>query len=162
MRIALIVAADEHGGIGQDGMMPWHLPADLAHFKQVTMGRPIIMGRKTFDAIGRVLPGRRNIVVTRDPAWYHPAVSIANSLDQALGLAEELGDEVFVIGGGQLYAEALPRAERVHLTRVDGVFDADTFFPELDPREWRLVEREDREADHANHYAMSFQTWERV
>jgi dihydrofolate reductase len=158
---SLIVAVDEDHGIGLDGAMPWSMPADLAHFKEVTMGRPIIMGRKTFDAIGRVLPGRRNIIVTRDPAWYHPAVSIGNSLDQALDIASEHGEEAFVIGGGQLYAEALPRAERVYLTRIHARFGCDTFFPKLDPKEWLETEREVHEPDLRNHYDYSFHTYER-
>lgn len=136
--ISLIAALDRQGGIGLDGKIPWHLPEDLARFKQITMGRPIIMGRKTYESIGRPLPGRRNIVITSQRDYEAPGCDIVHSLDQALRLAGE--GEVFVIGGATLYQEALPRAHRLYLTHVDGTFSADTFFPEFDAGEWSVCE----------------------
>lgn len=158
--ITLIVAAAD-GVIGRDNAMPWHLPADLAHFKLHTWGKPIVMGRKTYEAIGRPLPGRRNIVVTRDPGWRAAGVTVAHSLDEALAACGD-APEVMVIGGAQLYAAALPRARRVHLTEVHATIEGDTFFPELSRAEWREVARLEHPADARNPHAMSFVTLERV
>lgn len=159
-RVTLVVAASEGGVIGRHGAMPWHLPADLAHFKRVTMGHPIVMGRKTYASIGRALPGRLNVVVTRDRAFAAPGVTVAHSLDEALAACGDAA-EVMVIGGGELYREALPRAARVHLTRVHASIDGDTHFPALDPAQWHEVAREERTADAANPHAMAFLTFER-
>lgn len=158
--LSLIVAAGEHNEIGKDGKMPWHLPADLRHFKTVTLGKPVIMGRRTYESIGKPLPQRRNIVVTRDKSWNADGCEVAHSLPEALVMAA--GEpEIMLIGGGQLYREALPRTQRIHLTRVHGVFDADTFFPELDMSQWREVARESHPADERNGYACSFLVLER-
>lgn len=159
-RVTLVVAAAEGGVIGRHGAMPWHLPADLAHFKRVTMGHPIVMGRKTYASIGRALPGRLNVVVTRDRAFAAPGVTAAHSLDEALAACGDAA-EVMVIGGGELYREALPRAARVHLTRVHASIDGDTYFPALEPAEWHETAREERPADAANPHAMAFLTFER-
>ena len=159
-RVTLVVAAAEGGVIGRHGAMPWHLPADLAHFKRVTMGHPIVMGRKTYASIGRALPGRLNVVVTRDRAFAAPGVTVAHSLDEALAACGDAA-EVMVIGGGELYREALPRAARVHLTRVHASIDGDTYFPALEPAEWHETAREERLADAANPHAMAFLTFER-
>jgi dihydrofolate reductase len=158
--ITLIVAAAA-GVIGRDNAMPWHLPADLAHFKVHTWGKPIVMGRKTYEAIGKPLPGRRNIVVTRDPGWRAAGVTVAHSLDEALAACGD-APEVMVIGGAQLYAAALPRATRIHLTEIHAAIEGDTWFPELAPAEWREVARLEHAADARNAYAMSFITLERV
>lgn len=155
MEITLVVAHTENRVIGKDGGMPWHLPADLAHFKAVTMGKPMIMGRRTFDSIGKALPGRRSIVLTRDRAWSAPGVEVAHSIDDAL--ARCAGEpEVAVIGGGDLFREMLPRATRIHQTVIDADLDGDTYFPELDPREWHEVRCESRPADERNPYALTF------
>jgi len=159
-RIALVAAVAENGVIGRAGGMPWHLPGDLGHFQRVTTGKPIVMGRKTFEAIGRPLPRRRNIVITRQPGYAPAGVETASSLDAALALAGE-ADEVMVIGGGELYREALPRAARVYLTRVHASVDGDTRFPDLDPGEWRETAREERPADERHRYAFTFLTLER-
>ncbi len=126
--IVLVAAVAENGVIGQGGVMPWHLPADLAHFKRVTWGHPILMGRRTFEAIGRALPGRRNIVLTRDPDFSAPGIETASSLEQAL---ERIGEaaQVMVIGGAELYRIALPLAQRIYLTRIHASPEGDTFFP---------------------------------
>jgi dihydrofolate reductase len=158
--VTLIVAAAA-GVIGRDNAMPWHLPADLAHFKLLTWGKPIVMGRKTFQAIGKPLPGRRNVVVTRDADWSAPGVTVAHSLDEALAVCGD-APEVMVIGGAQLYAAALPRADRIHLTEVHAVIEGDTFFPELAPAEWREVARLEHAPDARNPHAMSFLTLERA
>ena len=158
--ITLIVAAAA-GVIGRDNAMPWHLPADLAHFKLHTWGKPIVMGRKTYEAIGKPLPGRRNIVVTRDPGWRAAGVTVAHSLDEALAACGD-APEVMVIGGAQLYAAALPRASRVHLTEIHAAIEGDTYFPALPPAEWREVARLEHPADARNAHAMSFITLERV
>ena len=146
--ITLVAAMGRNRGIGLDGKMPWHLPAELQHFKATTLGKPVIMGRKTWESIGRPLPGRQNIVVTRNPAYAAPGCDVAGSLDAALALAEV--PEVMVIGGGELYALALPRAQRMVLTLVDLEPEADTFFPEWREDDWRETGRQRREADERN------------
>ena len=139
-RITLVVAMDAERGIGIGNRLPWHLPEDLAHFKRITSGHPIVMGRKTFDSIGRALPNRRNIVITRNAGWRHEGVERAASLAEALALCGDV--EVFVIGGGQIFAEALPLAERLELTEIARRFDCDTFFPALAAGAWREQARE--------------------
>ncbi|MGA7966114.1 MAG: dihydrofolate reductase [Gammaproteobacteria bacterium] len=153
--IVLVAAVAENGVIGQGGVMPWHLPADLAHFKRVTWGHPILMGRRTFEAIGRALPGRRNIVLTRDPDFSAPGIETASSLEQAL---ERIGEaaQVMVIGGAELYRIALPLAQRIYLTRIHASPEGDTFFPDLIPTQWRQLERKTHPTDKLHPYALSF------
>lgn len=158
--LALIVAVGENNEIGKNGRMPWHLPADLKHFKSLTLGKPIIMGRRTFEAIGKPLPQRRNIVVSRNPAWHALGCETTASLADALVLAAGT-PEIMLIGGGELYREALPRAQRIYLTRVHASFDADTFFPVLDIADWKEITRAKYAADEPNPYAYSFITLER-
>ena len=144
MKVSLIVAVSRNGVIGQNNQLPWHLPGDLKYFKSVTMGKPLIMGRKTFDSIGRPLPGRTNIVITRDPEWHAEGVQIAQTLLQAMALAElacaeaEV-DELMVIGGEQIYAMTLPSADRLYLTEVQADVEGDAFFPAFDRQQWRQV-----------------------
>lgn len=137
-RITLVVARARDGAIGRDNALPWHLPEDLQHFKATTLGHPIVMGRRTFESIGRPLPGRRTIVVSRDPAWSHPGCERAASLDEALERCAGL-PEAFVVGGGQLYAEAMARADRLVVTDVEIDVEGDTFFPPIDPSAWVLT-----------------------
>lgn len=138
--LTIIVATDAQRGIGIDNKLPWRLPEDLAFFKRTTTGHPIIMGRKTFDSIGRPLPNRRNIVITRNPDWRHDGVEVVTSVDAA---AKLIGDtEAFIIGGAQIYAAALPSTERLIITEIDKTFDCDAFFPQIDPTEWKEVARE--------------------
>lgn len=153
--LSLVVACGLRNEIGKDGRMPWHLPADLQHFRAVTLGKPVIMGRRTFAVIGRPLPQRRNIVVTRNQEWRVAGCEPANSLDAALSLAAD-ASEVIIIGGGDIYRQALPRVQRIYLTRVHANFDADTFFPSLEPLQWRELGREDRPADARNPFKCSF------
>ena len=138
--LTLIVATDRHNGIGIRNTLPWRLPEDLAFFKRTTTGHPIIMGHKTFDSIGRPLPNRRNIVVTRNAGWSHAGVEAVRSLPLAAELAGE--GEVFVIGGAQIYAAALPLAARLIVTEIAADFECDAFFPRMDASEWVEVSRE--------------------
>ncbi len=138
--LTLIVATERHRGIGINNTLPWRLPEDLAFFKRTTSGHTIIMGRKTFDSIGRALPNRRNIVITRNPDWTHEGVEVAASLAAAVALS---GDgEAFVIGGAQIYVEALPMADKLVVTEIDADFNCDAFFPVIDPAQWLEVSRE--------------------
>jgi dihydrofolate reductase len=153
--LSLIVAMDENRLIGSENGLPWHLPADLAYFKRTTMGKPIIMGRKTFDSIGRALPGRRNIVITRDPQFDAPDCEIAGGVDEALALCAQ-ADEIMLIGGASLYQQTLPLATCLYVTLIHHGFGGDTWFPEFDENEWRLESRTDFEPDCRNVYAYSF------
>lgn len=163
MILCLIAAADENNVIGNRGDIPWSLPDDQKRFRALTKGKPIIMGRKTFDAIGRVLPDRRNIVVTRansEPAG-HVGYEVASSFDEAIKLVGD-AEEVFVIGGGQIYSEAISRADKIYLTRVHGSFSGDAFFPEIDFKEWREVSREEHSTDEKHAVPFTFIDYERV
>ncbi len=159
--VSLIVAADEQGGIGRDGGLPWRLPADLRRFKDLTMGKPIVMGRRTWDSIGRPLPGRRSIVVSRQPGLTVEGADVADSFDGALRVAGEV-PEVCVIGGAEIYRLALPHADVVHLTRVHTTVEADTWLPRLDRQRWREISREDHPADERHAYAYSFVELQRI
>lgn len=160
-RIAIIVARATNGVIGRGNALPWHLPEDLAHFKRTTMGKPILMGRKTFESIGRPLPGRRNIVITRDPAWSHSGCEAAASLDAALALCPH-DDEVFVIGGAQLYAQALPRAARLIVTEIHAEVEGDVFLPAVDPASWRETARESHVRATPPQWRYDFVEYERI
>jgi len=144
-RIEIVVARADNGVIGKDGALPWHLPADLRHFKVTTMGAPMIMGRKTFESLPNLLPGREHIVLTRDPAWRHDGARVAHSRDEALALAA--GDRASVIGGAEIYREFLSVTERIHLTEVHVSPDGDTIFPQLNNREWSMWRAERAPAD---------------
>ena len=145
-RVELIVARADNNVIGQGGRLPWHLPADLRQFKITTMGAPMIMGRKTFDSLPGLLPGREHIVVTRDQDWQRDDVKVAHSRDEALQLAGG-AERVSVIGGAEVYHEFLPLAERIHLTEVHTAPEGDTFFPQLNSRDWNVARGNRREAD---------------
>jgi len=160
MRITLIAAMAANRAIGIDNRLPWRLPADQRRFKKLTLGHPMIMGRRTFDSIGGVpLPGRPTIVVTRDPAWSGPGVQAARSVDEALAMAQ--GDEVFVAGGEAIFRQALERADRIQLTRIDQDFPGDTFFPEIDADDWQIVEREDHGPTAETPFSYSFLVMDR-
>jgi dihydrofolate reductase len=160
-RLSVVVAADERGGIGHAGGLPWHLPADLKRFKAITMGKPIVMGRRTWDSIGRPLPGRRSIVVSRQAGLAIEGAEVVGSLEEALRVASD-APESCVIGGAELYRLALPMAGLVHLTRVHATVEADTFLPELDPSDWEEVSSERHPADERHAYPYSFVTLRRV
>ena len=161
--VALVVAVADNGIIGQHGQLPWgRMPADLRHFKQLTLGHPVVMGRKTFDSIGKALPGRPNVVVTRQPGWAAAGCEAAASVLGALERARELDAEtVCVIGGGEIYREALPAADVVYLTEIHHAFEGDASFPFLSPTEWREETRTRHEADAQHPYAYSFVTLRR-
>ena len=147
-RLAMVAARARNGVIGLDNRLPWHLPEDLAHFKRVTLGKPVIMGRKTFESIGRPLPGRTNIVVTRNPDWQADGVIVVLSLDAAIEAAGATGaDEAMLIGGAELYRQALPRADEIFLTEIDAEYPGDAHFPSLDPVEWQQAESESLRRD---------------
>ncbi|MCA8960602.1 MAG: dihydrofolate reductase [Planctomycetes bacterium] len=157
MRITLIVATDLDGGIGLDGRLPWHLPADLAHFKRLTLGHPVVMGRKTHRSIGRPLPERTNIVLTRDPSYEAPDCVVVHSTDEAIRAARRVSDhECFVIGGAEIYGLFLPRADRLMRTIVHDRYACDTFFPAIDESGWTETSRLERPADAKNPVDCSF------
>jgi dihydrofolate reductase len=160
--VSIIAAVSDNGVIGRDGGLPWHLPADLKRFKRLTSGHHMIMGRRTWESIGRrPLPGRPTIVVSRDPGFVAEGAQVARSVGQALELAGAV-DEVFIAGGEAIYREALPVADRLYLTRVHTVVEGDTFFPELDEAGWRVVAEERHEPDEKNPHAHTFRVYERV
>lgn len=151
-KLTIIVATDAQRGIGINNTLPWKLPEDLAHFKRTTTGHPIIMGRKTFDSIGRPLPNRRNIVVTRNGQWAHEGVEAVASLEAALALLD--GAEGFVIGGAEIYQQALPLANQLIITQIAHTFDCDAFFPEIDADAWQEAARDEHVSDASGwHYA---------
>jgi len=158
--ITLIAARARNGVIGRNNQMPWKIAGEQAYFKRMTMGSPIVMGRKTWESLGRPLPGRRNIVVTRNPAYTATGADVVDSLDDALRLAGG-SEEVFVIGGAQLYAAAMPRANRILLTEIDADFDGDTFMPALDRNEWREMSREVHPPTTERPFSYSYVVYER-
>ena len=157
-RLTLVVAVDVNNGIGLDNQLPWHLPEDLAHFKRVTLGKPIVMGRKTFDSIGRPLPKRRNIVVTRNANWSHDGVECAASLEAAIALLN--GEPASIIGGAQVFAEAMAVADAMIVTHIDRAFPCDTFFPPIDPSVWVETARETHHAQEQG-FDYAFVTYQR-
>jgi dihydrofolate reductase len=160
--LSLLVAADEKNVIGKNNTLPWHLPSDLKYFKNQTWGMPILMGRKTFESIGKPLPGRKNIVITRNNKWRHEGITVVHSIDEAVETAKDSGArEIFVIGGGEIFKDAFSRANRIYLTRVHHQFDGDTFFPDVDAAQWKQVRSYFHTADEQNRYAHTFTVWER-
>lgn len=156
MSISLIAAVAKNNAIGKKNGLLWDIPVDMKHFRETTSGHPIIMGKRTFESIGRVLPNRRNIVITRDPAFAFQGVEVFHSLEEALALFQNTQEEAFVIGGGEIYAQALSSADRLYITRVHENFEGDVFFPEISPIEWEEVERKDIEVSEGTSYPLSF------
>jgi len=166
MRLALIWAMSRNRTIGRNNALPWHLSEDLKYFKRVTMGKPVIMGRKTWESIGRPLPGRTNIVITRDSKFTAPGIKVVHSLDAAKALAESIAlidgaDEAIVMGGAQIYELALPMADRLYLTQVHAEVEGDAHFPLFDLTQWEELGREDFQAAGPNPYDYSFVVLER-
>lgn len=159
MKVSLIAAMDKNRVIGSNNELPWRLPSDLRRFKSVTMGKSVVMGRKTYESIGKPLVGRHNIVVTRDREYLAKGCTVVHSIDEALLAAE--GEEVMVIGGAQLYEQLLPRADRLYLTIIDAEFPGDAYFPAIDPDRWQEVRREPNTPDKKNQYAFDFVVMER-
>ncbi|MBO9491109.1 type 3 dihydrofolate reductase [Endozoicomonas sp. G2_1] len=153
--LSMIVAHANGRVIGKDNDMPWHLPADLAYFKKTTLGKPVVMGRKTFESIGRPLPGRQNIVITRSDGYCPEGVDVVNSVEQALVVAGEV-EEVMVIGGGAIYQHCMPAAERLYITHIDADIDGDTHFPKYDLANWQEQYCELYQADDKNAYDLKF------
>ena len=151
---------DRNRLIGNDNELPWHLPADLQHFKRTTMGKPIVMGRKTWESLGRPLPGRLNITISRNSDYRAEGTVVVNSLDKAIEVAAD-ADEIMIIGGANLYEQSLPRVERLYLTRVEGEFEGDAWFPEFSGDEWCLSSSDTHDADDDNAYAYRFEIYDR-
>ncbi len=160
MKLSLIVAMAANRTIGINNQMPWHLSADLKKFKKITMGQPIIMGRKTFESIGRPLPGRKNIIISHNPDYQQQGCLVFNDLDSALQSCAE-SNEVFVIGGATLYAATLVRADRLYITEIQQTFDGDTWFPEIEQEQWQEVAREDINDDNSVDFNYSFIVYEK-
>ena len=159
---ALIVAASTNNAIGKDNQLLWHLPNDLKFFKNTTWGFPVIMGRKTFEAVNKPLPGRINIVITRKDDWKAEGVINATDLDDAIVKAAATNaNQIFIIGGGEIYKQSMDIADTIYMTRVHAVLDGDTFFPVIDEQEWMLVSNEDFPTDEKHAYAYSFQVWKK-
>ena len=160
MKISLICAVSQNGVIGRDNRLPWHLPADLAHFKRLTTGHHILMGRKTYESIGKPLPNRTNIVITRQADFQAGGCLVANSLEEALGLCVN-NEELFIIGGAEIYRQALPIANKIYLTYIRHNFEGDTFLFEIDSSVWSEASREDFGPDGKNKYSYSFITYKK-
>ncbi len=162
MRISLIVAADEQNGIGKENRLLCYLPADLKYFKATTTGHHILMGRKTFESVGKPLPGRVNIVITANADWRMDGCSICNTIEDGVKLAQNAGEqELFITGGGNIYRQSLEIADRVYLTRIHHVFDADTFFPQLNKETWQLVSENKQVKDEKNLFDYSYMVFDR-
>ena len=163
MTVSIIAALGNNNVIGRDNQLPWHMPADLKRFKQLTTGHHLLMGRRTYESVGKPLPGRINVVISRSPDYAPEGVAVARSLDEAVGKAEAAGDpEIFIGGGSAIFEQAIHRADRMYLTRVHAEPEGDTYFPEFDDvNEWELVDAEHYEADERNPYPYSFLTYER-
>lgn len=162
MTITFVVAASTNNVIGKDNQLLWTLPNDMKYFKNVTWGMPVIMGRKTFESLGKPLAGRKNIILTRQKDWNKEGTIAVHQFDDALLLAKEMDyKEVMVIGGGEIFKMLLNKADKIHLTRVNAVLDGDAFFPELDVTEWNLISHDDHLPDQKHAYAYSFQVWQR-
>ncbi|MBB5436853.1 dihydrofolate reductase [Pedobacter sp. AK017] len=157
MTVSIVVAIAENNAIGKNNELLWHLPTDLKHFKQLTSGHTIIMGRKTFDSIGKPLPNRRNIVITRSNSLEIPGAEVVNNIDQALALctAEK---EVFIVGGAEIYRQAMDKTDKIYLTTVHAGFEGDAYFPEIDQKKWEEVDNEPHQPDEKNNLAYTFST----
>lgn len=163
MTISFVVAAANNNVIGKDNQLVWNLPNDMKFFKNVTWGMPVVMGRKTYEALGKPLPGRKNIILTRQADWKAAGTVAVKSFDDAVLLVKEMDvKEMMVIGGGEIFKMLMPKASRIYMTRVDAAPEGDAFFPEIDPKEWKLVSRKDHQVDIKHAYNYSFQVWERV
>lgn len=158
----IVVAMGEKNEIGADNKLLWHLPKDLKHFKDLTSGHPIIMGRKTYESIGKPLPNRTNIVVSRKKNWFQEGILIVGSIKEALKFAKKIDENVFIIGGGNIYEQTMEVADKLEVTLVKAQLEADTFFPKIETRIWKLKEEVHHEKDEKNEYDFSFQTYEKI
>ena len=160
--ITLIVAMGKNREIGKENQLLWHLPKDLKHFKELTSGYPIIMGRKTYESIGKPLPNRTNIVISRKNDWFEEGILIVGSIKEAVKFAKKIDEEVFVIGGGNIYEQTIDFADKLEVTLVDAVLDADTFFPKINEKVWQKTNEEYHQKDEKNEFDFCFQTFERI
>jgi dihydrofolate reductase len=162
MILSLLVAADEQNIIGKDNQLPWHLPNDLKYFKNLTWGLPIVMGRKTYESIGKPLPGRKNIVITRNHNYSAEGIEVVHTIEDAIDVAKSAGaKEIFVIGGAEIFNSVFNKAHRIYLTRIHHRFDGDVYFPEVKSPLWQRVRYHDNKPDEKNLYAHTFEVWER-
>lgn len=159
-QLHLIVAYARNGVIGKDGKLPWYLPEDWRHFKRTTLGKPVIMGRKTWESLGRALPGRLNVVVTRDPAYVAPGATVVHSIDEAMQVVRD-APVAFIMGGAQLYAETLPQVQVAHVTVLNADFEGDAFFKPIEDDEWVLADEESFPATVSHPFSYSFRRYER-
>lgn len=160
-RVSILVAYDRNRAIGHGNKLPWYLPEDLKRFKALTMGHHIVMGRKTYESIGRPLPGRTNVVITRELGYLAEGSIVVDSLERALEMAKE-DSEIFIIGGAQIFVQMLPFCDRMYATEIDATFDADTYFPEFDRASWMETSREHRAEDASNPYPFDFVVYDRA
>ncbi len=162
MKISLVVAAATNNVIGQGNKLLWCLPNDMKYFKNVTWGMPVIMGRKTFDSLGKALSGRKNIIITRQPEWKAENTVVVSSLEEAISVAKKAdAREIMIIGGGEIFKMVFEKADRIYITRIKANPEGDTYFPVIDAAEWRLVSHDDHLADENNEFDYSFEVWER-
>jgi dihydrofolate reductase len=160
--ITLIVAMGKNREIGKENQLLWHLPKDLKHFKELTSGYPIIMGRKTYESIGKPLPNRTNIVISRKNDWFEEGILIVGSIKEAVKFAKKIDEEVFIIGGGNIYEQTIDLADKLEVTLVDAELGADTFFPKINEKVWQKTNEEYHQKDEKNEFDFCFQTYERV
>lgn len=158
----IVVAMGEKNGIGFNNRLLWHLPKDLKHFKEITSGHPVIMGRKTYESIGKPLPNRTNIVVSRKTDWFEEGILIVGSIKEAVKFAKKIDEEIFIIGGGKIYEQTMDIVDRLELTLVKAELEADTYFPKIDPKVWKKTDESCHEKDEKNQYDFCFQTYERI
>ena len=160
--ITLVVAMGLNREIGVDNQLPWHLPKDLKHLKEITSGHPIIMGRKTYESIGKPLPNRTNIVVSRKTDWFEEGILIVGSLKEALKFAQKIDKDIFIIGGGNIFEQTMEIADKLEVTEIKTTIDADTFFPKIDEKIWQKTNETCHEKDEKNNFDFCFQTFERA
>lgn len=158
----IVVAMGEKNGIGFENRLLWHLPKDLKHFKEITSGHPVIMGRKTYESIGKPLPNRTNIVVSRKTDWFEEGILIVGSIKEAVKFAKKIDEEIFIIGGGKIYEQTMEIADRLEVTLVKAELEADTYFPKIDPKVWKKLDETCHEKDEKNPYDFCFQTYEKI
>lgn len=160
--ITIVAAIGNNNALGKDNQLLWRLPKDLKHFKELTENHPIVMGRKTYESIGKALPNRTNIVVSRKENWFQEGILIVSTLKEALKFAKKIDENIFVIGGGEIYKQTVDLADKLEITQVKGDFEADTFFPKIDPKIWKMTDEQCHEKDEKNEHVFCFQTYERI
>ena len=160
--ITIIVAMGKNREIGADNQLLWYLPKDLKHFKELTSGHPIIMGRKTYESIGKPLPNRTNIVISRKNDWFEEGILIVGSIKEAIKFAKKIDEKIFIIGGGNIYEQTIDLADQLEITSVDATLEADTYFPKIDEKIWRKTDEICHEKDEKNQFDFCFQTFERI